>query len=84
MHDYENFIYILDNKKIHLTVLENEILKILIENKRTVVTYENVSQRLHDTKYDKYIKASISNLIYKLRKKGINITTKKGFGYMII
>ena len=83
MHDYEHFIYILNNKKIQLTVLENKMLKVLIDNKGKVVTHEIISENVYGIKYDSSVKISISNLICKLRKKGIKIKTKKGWGYEI-
>lgn len=83
MHDYERYIYVSNNKKIELTVLENEILHILVQNKEKVVTYETMSKNVYNVKYDSSIKVAILNLISRLRKKGINIINKRGFGFVI-
>ncbi len=83
MHDYEHYIYVLNNKKLQLTVLENKMLNILIENKGKVVTYDVISENVYSIKYDSSVKISISNLICRLRKKGIEIHTVRAIGFMI-
>ena len=83
MHDYDNYKYIGTQKIIDLSKKENELLKILIENKGNIVLTEN----LLNTLYEKTLSIrALEQLIYRLRKKlngEIAIKTRPGFGYGI-
>ena len=83
MHDYDNYKYIGTQKIIDLSKKENELLKILIENKGNIVLTEN----LLNTLYEKTLSIrALEQLIHRLRKKlngEIAIKTRPGFGYGI-
>lgn len=83
MHDYDNYRYIGTKKIIDLSKRENELLKILIENKGNIIRIDKLTNEL----YGKYgsIKA-LTQLIHRLRKKlknEITIRTRPRFGYGI-
>lgn len=85
MHDEDNYIFIGTNKTIPLTIRENKILKILIENKGKVVTYQQLCKLIY-RETDYYIKQCILNKMFKLRKKlkgEVEILTIRGVGYKI-
>ena len=83
MHDYDNYKYIGTKKIIELSKKENELLKILIENKGSIVLTEN----LLNTLYEKTLSArALEQLVHRLRKKlknEITIKTRPKFGYGI-
>ena len=83
MHDYDNYKYIGTKKIIELSKKENELLKILIENKGSIVLVDNLLNEL----YSKTLSIrALEQLVYRLRKKlkdEVTIRTKAGFGYGI-
>lgn len=83
MHDYDNYRYIGTKKIIELSKKENALLKILIENKGSVVLIDNLLNEL----YSKTLSIrALEQLVYRLRKKlkdEITIKTRPGFGYRI-
>lgn len=86
MHDDENYRFIVGNQYIELTVKENKILKILIENKNRVVTFEQLCMALYNDPLDIYYRSNIALLIRRLRKKlgqNVHIKNKFGIGYTI-
>ena len=86
MHDEDNCVFIGENKTIDLTVKENKILKLLIQNKGKVVKYEQFCKLLYDDNIDYYFKNCISNKICRLRKKlkgEVEILTVTKIGYKI-
>lgn len=86
MHDEDRGIYIGNKRIIVLTVNENKILSLLIKNKRTPVTYDEISRAIYSCDIDKCLKNCISRTIYDLRKKFQNefrIYNVKGWGYFI-
>lgn len=83
MHDYDNYRYIGTKKIIELSKKENALLKILIENKGSIVLTENLLNIL----YEKTLSIrALEQLIHRLRRKlngEITIKTRPGFGYGI-
>lgn len=83
MHDYDNYKYIGTQKIIELSKKENELLKILIENKGSIVLVDNLLNEL----YSKTLSIrALEQLVHRLRKKlkdEITIRTRPGFGYGI-
>lgn len=83
MHDYDNFRYIGTQKTIDLSKKENELLKILIENKGSIV----LTEKLLNILYEKTLSIrALKQLVHRLRKKlkdEIAIKTRPGFGYGI-
>lgn len=85
MHDEDNYVFITKNQKIDLTVKENKILKLLIQNKGRVVTHEKLCKLLYND-MDDYLKMCTINKIYRLRKKlkdEVKIITVREVGYKI-
>lgn len=83
MHDYDNYRYIGTQKIIELSKKENELLKILIENKGNIVHIDILLNHLY--KESLSIRA-LDQLVHRLRKKlkdEITIKTRHGFGYGI-
>ena len=83
MHDYDNYKYIGTQKIIDLSKKENELLRILIENKGSIVLVDNLLNEL----YSKTLSIrALEQLVHRLRKKlkyEITIRTRPGFGYGI-
>lgn len=83
MHDYDNYKYIGTQKIIDLSKKENELLRILIENKGSIVLVDNLLNEL----YSKTLSIrALEQLVYRLRKKlkdEITIKTRPKFGYGI-
>lgn len=87
MHDDANFRYITKGKIIQLTKYQNEILKILIENKGHVVSHEKLCERVFFTYCDVIYKNILFQHICRLRKKlkgEVVIITHRQKGYMIV
>lgn len=83
MHDYDNFRYVGTEKIIELSKKENELLKILIENKGSIVLIDEILFKLYK---NKSLVNALEQLIWRLRKKlknEITIRTRRGFGYGI-
>ena len=83
MHDYDNLRYIGNGKIIKLSEKENELLKILIENKGRVVSKDFLLKILYE---DILSNRALLRLINRLRKKLKNevvIKNKQCVGYMI-
>ena len=83
MHDYDNSKYIGTQKIIDLSKKENELLKILIENKGSIVFIDTLLINL----FSKSLSVrALDQLVYRLRKKlkdEVTIKTRPGFGYGI-
>lgn len=83
MHDYDNYKYIGTQKIIDLSKKENELLRILIENKGSIVLVDNLLNEL----YSKTLSIrALKQLVHRLRKKlknEITIKTRPKFGYGI-
>ena len=77
-----------ENRKIELTYLENQVLKIIFDETSRCVSYEQLESLLYE-KSKKNIsnevisKTSLYLLAARLRKKGIPIKTVRDFGYKI-
>lgn len=87
MHDTENFRFIGKNKIIHLTINENRLLDLLIQNKGKVATYEKICEILYNSKIDESFKLGIYVFISRLRKKlkgEVEIIARCQFGYIIL
>ena len=87
MHDYSNYRYILNDKYIPLTHIENEILNMLILEKGNIVTYEKICKKLFKSKNTDKYKQTLTIILYRLRKKlsgDVTIVTRNNIGYMII
>lgn len=82
-YDIFNHCILIDDKRIDLTLKEQQLLQLAIKNGKNVFTYEQISKTLE---YKEMNMNSIKNLILRLRKKlstdiFINI---KGIGYRIV
>lgn len=83
MHDYDNYRYIGTQETIQLTRKENELLKILIENKGHFVNKTTLLIQLYNENVSDYtLRCLISRLKEKIKNE-ITIKTKYGFGYKI-
>lgn len=85
MHDEDNYTFIGKNKTIDLTVKENKILHLLIQNKGEVVTKEQLCRLLYND-IDYYLEECMKIKIFGLRKKlkgEVEIVTIRGVGYKI-
>jgi DNA-binding response OmpR family regulator len=87
MHDVENFRYIGKNKIIELTRPENIILKLLMQNKGNLVTFEElvmtVYGELPDYSYTRCIVTHITRMNKKLKGE-LHIRNRRGIGYMLM
>lgn len=82
-YDILNHCIIIDDKRIDLTLKEQQLLQLATKNKKNVFTYEQISEALN---YKELNMNSIKNIILRLRKKlstdiFINIA---GIGYRIV
>ncbi|MDD2895874.1 MAG: response regulator transcription factor [Aliarcobacter sp.] len=82
-YDILNHCIIIDDKRIDLTLKEQQLLQLATKNKKNVFTYEQISEALN---YKEINMNSIKNIILRLRKKlstdiFVNI---KGLGYRIV
>lgn len=85
MHDEDNYIYVGTDKIIDLTLKENKILSLLIQNKGKVVTHEQLCKLIYND-MDYYLKECMINKVFGLRKKlkgEVEILTIRGVGYKI-
>ncbi len=86
MHDYSNYRYITNNNEIPLSIIENELLYLLMKNKGNIITYKQICQQLFGSKNVNVYKGILSVSICRLRKKlkdEIIIVTRNKIGYMI-
>lgn len=86
MYDENLGEYIGENGVIELTKSENKIMSLLIENKGTTITFNDIAQVIHGCNTDKYLNNNISLMIYRLRRKvhdEIKIYSRYGWGYFI-
>jgi len=82
-YDVLNHCIIINDKKIDLTLKEQQLLQLATKNKKNVFTYKQISVALN---YKEVNMNSIKNIILRLRKKlsvdiFVNIT---GIGYRIV
>lgn len=83
MHDYDNYRYVTSNRIIPLTPKENEILKLLIENKGNLVKKEDFFEKAYIKRIHlKSLRISIFRLRQKLKDE-ITIKTRNCLGYYI-
>lgn len=82
-YDILNHCIIIDDKRIDLTLKEQQLLQLATKNKKNVFTYEQISEALN---YKEVNMNSIKNIILRLRKKlSIDIFVNiKGLGYRIV
>jgi DNA-binding response OmpR family regulator len=78
----------LHGAKIELTKNEYRILKMLLENKNTIVSRETIMRALWDSESfidDNTLTVNVNRLRKKLEQAGLAdfIATKKGEGYMV-
>lgn len=86
MLDEDNYRYIRNNEIINLTVHENIILALLIKNKGSVTTFNDIAQALYGSNSDTALNLNINLKIYRLRKKLKNefkIYNRPGIGYFV-
>ena len=86
MYDENLGEYIGRNNVIELTKHENIILKLLIEKKGHVVTYEEIIKKIYDCEPDRCLVININCKVTRLRKKikgEFVIQTRKCWGYFI-
>jgi len=77
-----------EDRKIDLTKNDFRILRVLMENKGTVVTREKIMEKLWESEDfidDNTLTVNMARLRRKLEDAGLNdfIITKKGVGYMV-
>jgi two-component system, OmpR family, response regulator VanR len=82
-YDILNHCIIINDKRIDLTLKEQQLFQLAVKNGKNVFTYEQISEALD---YKKVNMNSIKNIILRLRKKlsadiFVNIT---GIGYRIV
>jgi DNA-binding response OmpR family regulator len=83
MHDDDNFKYISSKEIIDLSKKENKLLKILIENKDSVVLSKDLLKEIYHSEESP---RTLDQLVCRLRKKLKNeiiIKNKNRFGYKI-
>ncbi len=82
-YDFDNKTIIFNNSTIALTQKEIELFEILLAHKNTLVTRQNIEDKLYI--YEEAPPSALKNLVFKLRKKIGNdiITTIGKLGYMI-
>lgn len=82
--NYKNGELIINNKKHQLTKTQTELLMLLLNNKLN--TYEDIYNYLYKTNITKLeiqLRKSINTNIYRLRKKGLKIITRREFGFIL-
>ena len=75
----------IDGKKYELTKSETELLKTLASNE--LKTYAEIYNLLYKTnvlEIENTLRGSINSHIYRLRKKGLIIKTKYGYGVRLV
>ena len=82
-YDFDNKTFMFNNESIVLTQKEIELFEILLAHKNTLVTRQNIEDKLYI--YEEAPPSALKNLVFKLRKKIGNdiITTVGKLGYMI-
>ena len=86
MYDENLGEYIGRNGVIELTKSESIILRLLIERKGHVITYEELIKNIYGCRPDKYLIKNINCKMTRLRKKvkgEFVISTRKDWGYFI-
>lgn len=77
---------IIQKETIWLTKIESNILKLLYEQKDSVITYQDIADKIYQVEADELLKGLIRKHIALLRKKikdHITIKTVKGVGYIL-
>lgn len=76
--------YFRKDRLIQLTQRENEIFSLLYLKKDKCATYSEICKALYGyNDISKYDKNSISTIISRMRKKGIDIVPLYGYGYKL-
>lgn len=84
--DFEGRRIILKSKIIWLTKTQNNLLKLIYNNKGRVVTYKEMVYEIYGTECDRLLKNLIRRHIVLLRRKiskHIEIKTVRDVGYII-
>lgn len=84
--DFNNFVSILENKKLLLTSMEYKVLEVFVKNEGQVLTREKLLQLLWDDDnnfVDEHaLTATISRIRKKIESKKTYIKTLYGIGYV--
>lgn len=86
LYDYMNGELIYKNKNVKFSYNENEIMKILVENRDCFVDAKKITEVVYGKDWMLYCYSNIPTYIHRIRKKikGImQIDTRKGYGYKI-
>jgi DNA-binding response OmpR family regulator len=87
MHDVESFRFILKNEIIDLTIPENIILNLLLENKGNLVKYSELIYAVYKKQDDDMHRKCINSHICRLNKKlkhELNIKNRIRIGYILM
>lgn len=83
--EYKTGKLIINNTECELTKIESEILRLLVGNKlRTYTEIYNRIYKVNVLEIDKENKKSIITHICRMRKKGLNISTKYNYGMKLL
>ena len=69
MHDYDNYRFYINDEEIVLTENQNELLRLFIDNKKHIVTFEKIIYTLRYENYKVYMRPSITRAVDRLKKK---------------
>ena len=86
MLDENTYTYVSKNGIVDLTLREYKLLKMLIDNKHRIVTYEEICQVLFNDKNDFCYQRCIYTVMSNLKKKCNNelpILLKRDVGYYL-
>ena len=86
MHDFENRRYADKGKIVLLSKQENIILALLIENKKNITSYKEISMAIYKQKLQGRNYENITRLLSRLRQKLkglLNIYNKYKEGYCL-
>lgn len=86
MFDEGLWAYAVEDKIVPFGAKEGTLLLLLIENKNKVVTFEEISEKVFESKYDKFIANALKQMkkiIERKTKNTIKIYSKHQRGYML-
>ena len=86
MFDEGLWAYAVEDKIVPFGAKEGTLLLLLIENKNKIVTFEEISEKVFESKYDKFISNALKQMkkiIERKSKNTIKIYSKRQRGYML-